>query len=154
MGYIRIKKISGNPYAYLCSTISTPKGPRQKVGKYLGRVHEMPNSTEISREVAGNNRKKLLQDLIIRELEGHGFISRGDKHVKDTFSFQDFAIRKGNKSTVLKLSNGYLCDFTVSRIRNFKRSKNIAKDAKILATYFHQAGILISQEEFIRFYQS
>ena len=40
MAYIRTKKINNNKYAYLVENKNTPKGPRQKVIQYLGRVHE------------------------------------------------------------------------------------------------------------------
>jgi hypothetical protein len=38
MAFVREKRIKGKIYAYLVDSSWTPKGPRQKVVKYLGPV--------------------------------------------------------------------------------------------------------------------
>lgn len=149
MAFIRIKTISGKPYAYLVESIKTSKGPRQKVKKYLGRVYEF--ETKKSPPFKSNN---LVHNLILAELSQYGFEKHKDNYIKDniTFNPKNNTITKSKKDAIIKLQEGYLSSFTIKRITNFKKGKNLNKDAFLLAKYFLEAGLNISQEEFIEFY--
>ena len=159
MSFIRIKKINNNNYAYLVETQNTPKGPRQKVKQYLGRIYELEdyNKTNIKTEIRNNNKKSLLQSLINKELSMNGFKEKKEKISNKNFSFclNKFTItkRKNNKKVTLKLNEGYLSSFTLQRLLNFKKTNNLNQDAKSLAKYFLESGINISEENFIKFYQ-
>ena len=60
MTFIREKKISGQTYAYLVKTQHTTKGPRQKVVKYLGKIHSMQCDN-----VTGTTPVHVLESLLI-----------------------------------------------------------------------------------------
>ena len=156
MAYIRTKKISGNKYAYLVEIISTDKGPRQKVKQYLGRVHVFEKSKEVSEINLGNTNKEILLNLIIPELKARGF--KGKERLaynKLVFNQNNLSLTKSKtkKEAIIKLNEGYLSTFTLQRILNFQKSKNLNKDAHTLAKYFLEAGLKINQELFVKFYQ-
>jgi len=160
MVYIRIKKISNNHYAYLVENKNTSSGPRQKVKQYLGKVHyfEKKEVVQVPTDFKNNN------DLILNLIKSH-LLSLGFKENKSSLSHKnisfltdDFKLHlktKSNsvKNAVLKLNDGYLSTFTIKRIIDFKKSEDFDKDANLLASYFLEAGLEISQENFVKFYQ-
>ncbi len=158
MAYIRIKKINNTPYAYLVESVNTSSGPRQKVKQYLGRVFSLEQKNKGSFVVSDSkNKKQLLQGLILSELEPRGFKAKDNLYCFDkvVFNPSSLTINKSssNKSAVLALDNGYLCNFTLQRIIDFKKSKDFAKDGHVLAKYFLEAGLPIKEEDFVKFYQ-
>ena len=160
MAYIRTKKINGNKYAYLVEIINTDKGPRQKVKQYLGRVHELEKKKEIGDINEGNTKEEILLNLIVPELSGRGFKEREHNLAYKNFIFnpKDFSLtkktkNKTSKEAVISLEEGYLSSFTVQRIINFQKTKNLNEDAHQLAKYFLEAGLQINQELFVRFYE-
>ena len=44
MAFVRVKRINGGTYAYLVENSWTRKGTRQKVSRYLGKVHAVEKS--------------------------------------------------------------------------------------------------------------
>ena len=158
MVYIRIKNIANHKYAYVARSIATKKGSRQKIVKYLGRVYELEMKSDVVRQkIHAKTATKFLLELVIPTLKSLGF-SKKESH----FTFKNMVFspktltlskKKTKKNVVVKLQEGYLCTFTLSRICNFKKSKDVTKDATLLATYFHQAGIEITPEDFVRYYQ-
>jgi len=158
MTYIRIKKINNNNYAYLVETKNTLTGPRQKVKKYLGRVYELEkNQPNIYSNINKTNKKSFLESLILIELSQFNFKQNKKNHTNKQISFcpNNFTITKikNNKESIIKLNEGYLASFTLQRLLNFKKTENLNQDAKSLARYFLEAGINISKENFINFYQ-
>ena len=146
MTYIRVKRISKYKYAYLVESVSSPKGPRQKVKKYLGKVYDVG---EVSRDsVSGKSRKEFVRELIRDVLRE--FNSSEIKVDYDSFSF---AKKSSRKDVVLKVNDGFLCEFTVNLILKFRKSGDLQKDGYKLAKYFLDAGLPVSQEEFVEFYQ-
>ena len=157
MAYIRTKTISGNKYAYLVEIIPTDKGPRQKVKQYLGRVHEFEKNNEISEIKEGNSKENILLNLIIPELKSRGFKDKKNNLVYQKLIFDQKNISltksKTKKEAIIKLNEGYLSTFTLQRIVNFQKTKNLNKDAHTLAKYFLEAGLQINQELFVKYYQ-
>ena len=151
MVYIRTKKISNKDYAYLVENISTENGPRQKVKKYLGRVYELVKESQEPLSISVNNKKEFLRQLVVNQLQSHGFTEKGSFLIKDKINFNT---KKLNfKKGVLAINEGYLCDFTINRILEFKKTKDLQKDGTKLAKLFLSAGLPVSQEEFVKFYQ-
>ena len=157
MAYIRTKKIGKNKYAYLVEIVSTDKGPRQKVKQYLGRVHEFEKNNEISEIKEGNSKENILLNLIIPELKSRGFKDKKNNLVYQKLIFDQKNISltksKTKKEAIIKLNEGYLSTFTLQRIVNFQKTKNLNKDAHTLAKYFLEAGLQINQELFVKYYQ-
>lgn len=156
MAYIRIKNINSKPYAYLIENKKTTAGPRQKVLRYLGRVYYPGPQKEFSLPTINFiNNHGFLQRLLTVILKAHGF----EEHKKNLlykqmiFKLQKFTLTKNNKEVVLRINEGNLCSFTMQRLINFKKTKDINKDAYILAKYFLEAGLPVTQEQFVEFYQ-
>lgn len=74
------------------------------------------------------------------------------------FNTEKLTLKKRTKSETLKdaiisLNEGYICSFTLQRLLKFEKTDNLKKDATLLAKYFLEAGIKISQQDFITYYQ-
>ncbi|HLD72968.1 MAG TPA: hypothetical protein VJA23_05255 [Candidatus Nanoarchaeia archaeon] len=161
MSYIRLKTISSQKYAYLVEIVSTPKGPRQKVKQYLGKVHSLELIQESDTIILGTKKKDLLQNLVLAQLKSLGFQEKDKGWFLEDLSFdpEDFTLIKKTKTNkkqaaVLSLNQGHLCTFTLQRIINFQKSKNFHQDAQNLAKSFLEAGLPISKELFVKYYQS
>lgn len=161
MSYIRLKTISSQRYAYQVEIVSTPKGPRQKVKQYLGKVYSLEPIQEPDSIILGSKKQNLLQNLVLAQLKSLGFKERDKGWFFEDLSFdpEDFTFIKKTKTNkkqaaVLSLNQGYLSTFTLQRIINFKKSKNLNQDAQNLAKYFLEAGLPISKELFVKFYQN
>jgi hypothetical protein len=158
MAYIRIKKIGTNSYAYAARSISTPNGSRQKVIAYLGRVYTfiIPNPLSIP-VITTQNNKTFILELLDPYLQHIGFRKMKEDLVYKNIclSTQDLLLTKGKhaKPVALKINDGYLCSFTLAQLLNFSKTKDVRKDGIVLATFFQRAGIPISQEQFIAYYQ-
>ena len=157
MAFIRIKKINSNKYAYLVESTNTNKGPRQKVKQYLGRVHELEKNSEGQENYSDSkNRKDILLSLILPELLSMGFSKKKDKyqHKNLVFCPEKVTITKKNgKEAVLSVEDGHLCSYTLRRLLNFKKSKDLNADAIKLAKHFLEAGLAVSEEKFVKFYR-
>ncbi len=153
MAYIRIKKINNSPYAYLVESQTTSKGPRQRVKKYLGRVHSYAD-VESSGEIVGDNKREFLRAAMGRELALRGFSLVKDQlvHNNITVCTKKFTISKGKKEAIIGMNNGFLCSHTLKGLINFKKSDDLNTDAVVLAKRFVSSGLNVSQEEFIAFY--
>lgn len=156
MAYIRTKKISDKFYCYLVENKHTKKGPRQKVKKYLGKVISLEQVEEL--EFSGDLRKsnrEILLELIKLELLKHGFKLKKELYVNKDLSFdlEKLVLKNKKKEVVLKINEGFLCNFTLKRILDFKKSNDINEDGLQLAKYFVEAGIVVPKEVFIIFYQ-
>ena len=161
MVYIRTKKINNNIYAYLVENVSTEKGPRQKVKQYLGRVYTFEKKSEFKEILEGDTKKEILLNLIVPELKARGFKNKKEKlQLKNLiFSLEKLSLKKITKSKTVKdaiisLNEGYLSSFTVQRIFDFKKSEDVNEDAHQLAKYFLEAGLQVSKESFIKYYQA
>jgi hypothetical protein len=161
MAYIRTKKINNHLYAYLVENVSTEKGPRQKVKQYLGRVYKFEKNSELKDIQEGNNKKEILLHLIIPELKAMGFKKKDQIFQLKNLSFdlEKFSLIKRTKSKTVKeaiiaLNEGYLSSFTIQRILEFKKSKDVNKDAPKLGKYFLEAGLMIPPETFVKYYQA
>ena len=156
MVYIRIKKINNGSYAYLVESKNTPAGPRQKVKQYLGKITalQLQNNSPRS-EIKTKSQREFVIELVKRELQRHGFSE--NKHFFQyediIFSLQELTIKKNNKETILHLNQGFLNTYTLQRLFSFKKTKDHTSDAPLLAKYFLEAGLPLSQQEFVQFYQ-
>lgn len=160
MAFLRVKKINGNLYCYLVQNKHTKKGPRQKVKKYLGKVvrlEQKQDDADIG-ELDGlfkKSKENILYDLIKFELIRHGFKEKKDFLINKDICFNknNFKILRRGKDVLLSLNEGFLSDFTIKRILDFKKTHDFQKDAHSLAKYFVEAGFNIPKEIFIEFYQ-
>ena len=163
MVYIRIKNINQKPYAYLVESKKSKNGPRQKVKKYLGRVYEFEKKDVDRYEnkiISSKKKINFLSSLVLPELVAMGFKEKPKEYKLQNliFDHKKLTLSKQTKSKTVKdaiisLNEGYLCSFTLQRILKFKKKGDLREDAEVLAKYFLEAGIKISQENFIGYYR-
>ena len=151
MAFLRVKKIKGKEYAYLVENSWTAKGTRQKVKRYLGRVHRFKGKGSYLLDYSKNDCKGFLVELINFELSK---IKARLKKEKIGFDNKKMVFIRGNKKNcVLGLNQGFMCDFTLKRILNFKKSGDIEVDSVKLAKFFIEAGFAVPQEYFIGYFE-
>ena len=149
MSFLRVKKIKGHDYAYLVQNRWTSKGPRQEVKKYLGRVHYLKGRGHQTLRFSGG-KKEFLVGLVEYELDR---IRGGLKKEKVLFDSKKMGFVKGKKKCVLGLNKGFMCDFTLKRVLNFKKSEDIEVDSVKLAKFFIEAGFEVPKEAFIGYFE-
>lgn len=149
MAFLRVKKIKGNDYAYLVENKWTSSGPRQSVKRYLGRVYKIKGRGKYMVKDK-DGRKDFLLELIRFEL---GKIKSGLEKEKIGFDEKKMMFFKGKRNCVLGLNQGYMCDYTLRRILNFKKKGDLEADSVKLAKFFIEAGFDVPQEHFIEYFQ-
>ncbi len=159
--FIRTKEVKGHPYAYLVKNKWTKKGPRQKVSKYLGKVHALKpffhtEFEDFCPDYENLPPLQLIRASVAHELYRHGF----KEHKKNIWFLEDFTVnlktakvRLSKKPAVLGLNNDFLCDLTLKNLLRFKSSKDKNGVAMDLARAFIQAGIPIGQEVYVKLFQ-
>ena len=159
MGFIRVKKISGKEYAYLVENKwykrgfkGKGRGSRQKVSRYLGRVYffdkadgwdfltfKSINNLEQYLKNNSNNKNQIFRDLVEWELFRHSI----DKN-EFTIDLNNKKILNGKKEVSLRMNEGFLNSFTLSRLFNIS-----SNDSYYLAKCFVEAGIEVPKEIFV-----
>ena len=157
MSFIRIKKINGKEYAYLVENRwykrkfkGKNKGSRQKVSKYLGKVYffdkqgnqdflNYKNINDLEHYLKSNNRSRVIKDMVEWQLFLH-IIDKNDF----TIDLNNKKIMKGKKNVSLKLNEGFLNNYTLSRLFTLK-----SNDSYYLAKCFVEAGIEVPKEIFV-----
>lgn len=157
MVYIRKKNINNQNYAYLVENKGTANGPRQKVKQYLGKILSLQQITTENQEITAKNHHDFLFQLISRELVKHGFTNNNNKRCYENiiFSPKELTItnKKNGKEAVIAMNDGFFCSYTLQRVHQFKKTKDLTTDAHTLAKYFLEAGLPLSREEFVQYYQ-
>ena len=159
MGFIRVKKINGSEYAYLVENKwykrgfkGKGRGSRQKVSRYLGRVYffdktdgwdfltfKSINNLEQYLKNNSNNKNQIFRDLVEWELFRHSI----DKN-EFTIDLNNKKILNGKKEVSLRMNEGFLNSFTLSRLFNIN-----SNDSYYLAKCFVEAGIEVPKEIFV-----
>ena len=157
MSFIRTKKIDGKEYAYLVenkwykhSFKGKGRGPRQKVSKYLGRVHSFNKTdntdffnykkiNDLEQYLKNDNKQKIFKDLVEWELSRHSINKE-----EFTIDFNNKKIMRGNKEISLRMNEGFLNSFTLERLFNLRSGESY-----YLAKCFVEAGIDIPKEVFV-----
>ncbi|MBI4145814.1 hypothetical protein HY489_00585 [Candidatus Woesearchaeota archaeon] len=152
--FVRVKNIKGKPYAYLVENEWTPWGSRQRVTKYLGKTHKLERLSENIQPLP----KGLSQSIItavVQELKNHGFIH--DEHVLKnetiTVNLNEKTVRHKTKPAVLGMNEGYLCDHTLQQLFAFQTEERPDLSAKKLANLTLEAGLKLSQEQFVHLFE-
>jgi hypothetical protein len=165
MTFIRTKKRKTSngdctcTYAYLVenSWSNEKRQSKQKVREYLGKVRR-PDKNEISfleykgiagtEEYAENSFGKIVQDLVEWELHQHGA-----KDAKINFDLLTVREAEG-KSMVLQMNDGFLCDYTLSRIFAVEKHNGTEQEISyMLAKALIESGIAVPKEIFVALYE-
>ena len=176
--FIRIKKIKGNKYAYLVENKwkKTKDSARQKVKGYLGRTHELTYQEydrenleadkvnneldKVNNECVSDGQLVDIKDLrymgiVIHLVKDHlkknGFEEKDKKMINcnKIFDLKTYKFTENNKSIVFESGEGYLCDYTLKKLLKFIPDGYDELVGKNLAKIFVDAGIPISQKDFI-----
>ncbi|MAG15564.1 hypothetical protein CMO88_00730 [Candidatus Woesearchaeota archaeon] len=157
MAFVRVKKISGSEYAYLVENSWTQRGGRQKVAKYLGKVHKPEKVkseslanflgiTNIGKHIRDNDFKRIAADLIKLEMRNHD-VKTDDFAV----NFDDLSVKKSNgKNIVIAINNGFLCSHTLKNLLEYKPEQDYS--GYLLADLITAAGIVPEQDVFVELY--
>jgi len=156
MVFVRVKKIGKHKYGYLVenSWKSRKKGSRQKVKKYLGKIHEVEPKKEVdfagfldiddfNAYLSKNNADTVIKDLIAWELFKHG-ISNDIK-----YDPKRMVVVKDNKDIVLKLNDGFMFNDSLLHLLTFKNQNFGEETSYMLARAFVDAGIKVPKEVFV-----
>ncbi|MFH1592934.1 MAG: hypothetical protein ABIB47_06225 [Candidatus Woesearchaeota archaeon] len=169
--FIRIKKIQNQEYAYLVKNIwrKRKKSSRQKVTKYLGKVHKTNKTKDVKLEeflkiknlqdyLKNTEHKKIIKDIIRLELFNHNFkeITKATwlyetQNIKINLRDKKVVNTKSKKLACLEINNNFLCGYTLSRLMDFNPKKGLTElqVGKQLANSFESAGILVPKEIFV-----
>lgn len=152
--FVRIKKIKGRPYAYLVKNEWTPWGSRQRVAKYLGRAHLLERQTDDETALPSGIRDSILV-AVEQELRNHGFRTEGGCLTKGDIvvNLEKHTVRQRKKSVTLGMNEGFLCDHTLQQLLTFEPQERDDKTAKELATFVLEAGLKLSQEQFVHLFE-
>ena len=156
--FIRKKLNHGQQYAYLVkNTWLSGKGPRQKVGKYLGKVLKLERKSselfQANEDFSRLDFKDAVMQLVKHELVQHGFfpdkgcLASGGIAVDLT----SFSVKNKGRPVVLELNNGFLSEETLRQLQRHDPGKD--PEGYELAKLLVGAGINISQEAFIALFE-
>ena len=169
--YIRIKQLKNQEYAYLIENQWNKKEKKikKKVRAYLGKIYRPQRTNNLNLKQAINKElneyfsrtelRCILLDLIKLELINHNF-----KQINETLENYPIQInlttlkiynKNTNKTITLQINQGFLNEFTINELFNFKPSQNKEdiKLGKILAKKLALTGISIKPEEFVSLFR-
>lgn len=152
--FVRIKTVNNRPYGYLVKNEWTPWGSRQRVTKYLGRVHQPERvSDDITPLPSGFTAS--IHAAIDQELRNHGFLTEGTCLTKGsiTVNLDNGTVRQRKKHTVIQMNEGFLCDHTLQQLLAFTPKERADKSAKALANHALEAGLRLTEEQFVHLYE-
>lgn len=162
--FIREKIIYNQPYAYLVKTRWDKKSKKvkQKVHKYLGRIHRLDrikNTTyseyfkidNFETHLSKVDIRNLVRNLIELELYRHGFIRK----TKLRMFNGDITIDLEKMEKVYALNEGFLNRYTVKEIYKYDK---LLEEGTIdvpfkFAALFVNAGLDIDKDLFIELYR-
>ena len=152
MAFVRVKRINGGQYAYLVENSWTGKGARQKVSRYLGKVHAAEKSgseslasflklPDLGKYVRESDFPAIAKDLIRLELHNHGVDSV-------SVNFQEANVLGGSgKEVAVAMNEGFLCSHTLKSLLEYKSEEDYSSYR--LADLITAAGIVPEQDVFI-----
>lgn len=165
MAFIRVKQVKNNVYCYIVENkwIKGKKTPKQKVKKYLGRVYmyydnkkdfyRIMNIQDSAKYMKENAKAVIISDLIRAELLRKGFIDKKNKLIQDKVSYLPdknvFLVKGREKNISIASNHGFLHEWTIKRILDFKKKGNKRNSGLLLAKYFVEAGIAVPREVFV-----
>ncbi len=152
--FVRVKKIKGQPYAYLVQNTWTKEGARQKVAKYLGKTlkpekklnltfKEHFNIENLSDFISKSDFKEAISHLALLELHNHGI-------PKELFNEETLTFAEGNRQIVLELNQGFLCQATLERVLQYKSEDD---SGFILAELLLASGLNVEKELFVELFE-
>ncbi|MDD5650546.1 MAG: hypothetical protein PHF86_09040 [Candidatus Nanoarchaeia archaeon] len=164
--YIRTKRIKKGEYGYLVSSKWDKRSntSKQKYSQYLGYIFrpqkqfnlqfkDITKVDDINNYVEKTPVNVILKNLVEVDLLNHNFRKNKDKlEIENCYvDLNNFKIfNEKLKPCVIKLNNGYLCDYTLKNLFNVLPSNtNEFEFGKKLARVLIESGISINNEMFV-----
>jgi hypothetical protein len=152
-----MKKVKQYHYAYLVENKwrKAKSSCRQKVKQYLGRVHNLEsNGLKFDSDISDLDFKETVMKLVEFELVKNGFEKRGSNLLKDGLivDIKNMKFQKQNKNIIFEANEGFLCEFTLNKLMNFKARGHEEKVGFDLANALLEAGLAVPQEIFINIF--
>ncbi len=153
--FVRVKWVKKRPYGYLVKNIWTKKGPRQKVVKYIGPVHEIKEVVEDkTKEVFSERVQDIITGLIVRELTAREFVegkrgwyNKGEYRVHPKAGH----VLHNGKPIAIRMNEGFMCRPNLKELR--KLVEGGAVTGIELANGILEAGIHIEKESFVQLFE-
>ena len=154
MSFIRLKTINGARYAYEVENYWTSKGSRQRTKQYLGRVYTPDETRSVPFTLSEQDLPAIAHALARHALATHGFDQEGStlvwNHIRADLTLGTFVAH--DKSAVIELNEGFLCEQTYRALRTFTPSAE--RFEKQLATTLLAAGLTIPKDLFIHLFDA
>jgi len=163
--FVRIKNIQKKRYAYMVKNTwsKRKKVSRQKVVRYLGPIvtlektnekhfHDYHGIEDMQKFLKLFPSRTIFTKLLELELVNHGFEKKGNKMTKDdiTVSLSTRNVAKGSLPIVLELNEGFISNYTLSKLYNFRsKTFNPKKEGLDFANIYLQAGMSMNDEVFV-----
>jgi len=151
--FVRTKKVKQYNYAYMVSNKWTRKGARQKVSRYLGRIHEPEQVREssFSFDFTNSRASETISELVGWVLSDHGFAMKGMLWEKDGITVNPATgyVRCAGRPCVLRVNGDFMCTQTLRKLLRWTSAKDRTEAARELAKSFISAGIPVPQDVFI-----
>lgn len=157
--FVRAKTIKGKKYAYLVKNQWKKGKVKQHVKKYLGPIIFVPdkiNNTSLINVDFTESSKECIRNIISNEFISRGFIRKQARLIFDNIliSFANNKITNNGSDCVLFLNDRYFYGGSLDDLQNFFAPESTEdRPGKKLAQVFSDAGIPVSQEEFINLYK-
>lgn len=156
--FIRVKKVKQYHYAYLVENKwrKAKSSSRQKVKQYLGRVHKLEsNGLKFEDDISELDFKGTIMKLVGFELLKNGFKRQKNKLKKEEFTFdiENIKFLKAKQNVVFEANEGFLCEFTLNKLLNFKARGHEEKVGFDLANAILEAGLAVPQEVFVKTFE-
>ncbi len=151
--FIRTKNIKGQNYAYLVNNSWTEKGARQKVAKYLGKVHKPEKARQkglkdflgvqdVDQYIDGKQFHEIISDLVKLELHNH--------KSEDSFFVNSGQLKALNgKEAIVQANSGFICTETLKSLIEYKAEND---DGYLLASLLTAAGLNVEKELFVQLF--
>ncbi len=164
--YIRPKKVKGHFYAYLVRSYRSkrPKKKVQKVVKYLGKIYEIKDKSDLTFEeylkkdveeyLKGVELKEIIQDLLTFELIKHGFEKKGKefstKELVVNFSKNKIYHKDTLKNVSIMMNEGFLNEYTLTKLFGVLKEEGDERELGFkLANSFISAGLKVEEDIYI-----
>lgn len=159
--FVCAKKIKGKSYAYLVENKWVHGKVKQESKKYLGKIielEELNQETKNKQFDFSQSTKTIITQLICDEFEKKGFIFNQTKNILSKediiINLSKGKIQKNKKNVVIFINGRYVYGSLLIQLINFFEPESEEdKKGKKLALAFSNAGIFISQDNFIQLYK-
>ncbi len=175
--FVRVKHVRNKatgkkyPYAYIVENSWKKGRVKQKVKKYLGRVHEFERQDEPFEEFVNceikqyldKGYKDIVNDLVVWELMNHGFTKDvGGKgknvYVNDKLKYDARSRKLTNHLGVdvaVAANDGLICTFKIKKLANIRPSEDEYQEefGYRMAKEYVEAGIKVPEDVFVTLFE-